>query len=125
MDGVSYDVIVPENGLKRKGQVLDGEKAGRLLIGSMERDIIGTYYNYTLQIETNRLNTADYDRLFEVLTAPVDYHMVSFPYGQEMLTFRAYVSNLEDTLKIIQNGVRYWGGVSVNFIAMDPARTKA
>ncbi len=125
VDGIAYDVIVPENGLKRKGSVLDGEKAGRLLSGSMERDIIGTYYNYTLQIETNRLNPAAYDALFEVLTAPVDYHMVSFPYGQDTLTFRAYVSNVEDTLKIIQNGVRYWGDVSVNFVAMDPARTNA
>ncbi len=105
--------------------MLDGDKVGRLLSGSMERDIIGTYYNYTLQIETNRLNVADYDKLFEVLTAPVDCHMVSFPYGQDTLTFRAYVSNVEDTLKIIQNGVRYWGDVSVNFVAMDPARTNA
>lgn len=126
VDGIAYDVIVPENGengLKRKGSVLDGEKAGRLLSGSMERDIIGTYYNYTLQIETNRLNPAAYDALFEVLTAPVDYHMVSFPYGQDTLAFKAYVANVEDTLKIIQDGVRYWGGVNVNFVAMDPART--
>ena len=123
VDGIAYDVIEPENGLKRKGSVLDGEKAGRLLSGSMERDIIGTYYNYTLQIETNRLNPVAYDALFEVLTAPVDYHMVSFPYGQDTLAFKAYVANVEDTLKIIQDGVRYWGGVNVNFVAMDPART--
>lgn len=51
VDGVSYKVRVPAGGLTRSFQVLDGKNAGRLLSGTMERDIIGTFYNYQLQIE--------------------------------------------------------------------------
>ena len=50
VDGTSYDVRVPAGGLKRSFQVLDGENAGRTLSGRMVRDIIGTFYNYELQI---------------------------------------------------------------------------
>ena len=48
VDGVSYNVIVPEGGLKRQGRVLDGESVGRMLSGRMMRDIVGTYYNYAI-----------------------------------------------------------------------------
>ena len=54
VDGVSYKVRVPAGGLTRSFQVLDGKNAGRLLSGTMERDIIGTFYNYQLQIERGR-----------------------------------------------------------------------
>ena len=50
LDGVSYKVTVPVGGLKRSFKILDGRNAGRVLSGDMERDVIGTFYNYELQI---------------------------------------------------------------------------
>lgn len=123
LDGVSYNVMVPEGGLKRSGRVLDGDNAGRLQSGRMQRDIIGTYYNYSMQIDTSRLNVSQYDALYQVLTAPVDYHAVVMPYGQGTLSFQAYVSNVDDELILMQNGRNLWGNLSVNFIAMEPARS--
>lgn len=86
------------------------------------RDIIGTYYNYSIQIETSRLDVDAYDRLYEVLTAPVNSHILVVPYGQTTLRFNAYVSNAEDSIRTIDNGKNFWGGLSINFIAMEPQR---
>lgn len=123
LDGVKYNVFVPGDGIRRSGQVLDGDAAGRSMVSAaMIRDIKGTFYNYTIQIDTSQTAVDEYDRLFEVLTAPVDSHTLTVPYGQGTMTFQAYVTSAEDTLRTMDNGVNIWGGLSVNFIAMKPQR---
>ena len=122
VDGVSYNVLIPRDGLKRSGQILDGENAGRLQTGRMERDIIGTYYNYTLTIDTKGTSIAEYDALYEVLTSPTDCHRVVMPYGQGMIAFDAYVSGVEDGLIAAEPSRNIWGGMTVNFVAMAPKR---
>lgn len=122
VDGIAYNVVVPQGGLTRSFEVLDGQNAGRLLSGRMVRDIIGTYYNYELQIETLSANPEEYDKLYQVLSAPTEAHTVTFPYGQDTLTFRAYVSSGSDTLRQIHKGRNYWEGLTVKFIAEAPQR---
>lgn len=122
IDGVAYRVHVPSGGLKRSFEVLDGENAGRLISGDLNRDVIGTFYNYELSIEPDTQNVEEYDRLFEVLSAPQDFHTVTFPYGQSTLTFLAYVTSGQDTLTdMIENND--WTGLTVHFIAKAPQRT--
>lgn len=122
VDGVAYKVKVPPGGLKRSFDVLDGPNAGRMLGGAMTRDLIGTFYNYQLEINRDGASLEEYDRLFEVLSAPVDAHTVTFPYGQDTLTFRAYVTKGNDSLTRRSNGRSYWGGLSIQFVAMAPQR---
>lgn len=122
VDGVSYKVKVPPGGLKRSFDVLDGPNAGRMMGGGMTRDVIGTFYNYQLEINRDEASLAEYDQLFEVLSAPVDAHTVTFPYGQETLTFRAYVTKGNDSLLRKSREKNYWGGLSIQFVAMAPQR---
>lgn len=122
VDGISYDVFVPVGGLKRSFKVLDGPNAGRLMNGSMERDVLGTFYNYKVEIRRNGSDLASYDRLYEVLSSPSNYHVVSFPYGQDMLTFKAYVTGGDDQLTRKTKSGLYWDGLSIDFVAMDPYR---
>lgn len=123
IDGVSYNVQVPVGGLKRSFDILDGPNAGRMLSGNMVRDVIGTFYNYQVDIDSSLTNPEEYDRLFEVLSSPVDSHTVSFPYGQSNLTFQAYITKGSDALKRKHKTGQYWGGLSVQFVAMSPQRT--
>lgn len=120
VDGVSYDVINSE--LTRSFQVLDGENAGRTLDGEMHRDVIGTYYNYTWKLEPKTIG--DYSTLYDVLSSPSDYHTITVPYNQSTKTFRAYVTNGQDQLRRQEDGVNYWTGLSINFIAISPNRAK-
>lgn len=125
VDGVTYDVdavFLGEGSIKRKFTVLDGENAGRLLNGSMTRDIIGTYYNYSLTIDTNKLSPEEYDNLYEVLSAPTESHTFTFPYGQSELKFDGYISSGSDTLKYVRNGVIYWGDFTIEVVCMEPIR---
>ena len=119
IDGIYYNVRIPENGIKRSFSVADTDNAGRLLDGTMVRDIIGTYYNYTVQFDTQFLSFEEYDKLYDQLSAPRDYHTITVPYGQGRITFFAYVTSGSDTLQTMKGGNK-WKGLSINFIAMSP-----
>lgn len=121
VDEKNYNVFV--TGLKRSFQVLDGENAERALSGRMIRDIIGTFYNYEMTIRPVVGKYADYDALYEVLSAPEDSHKVVLPYGQKTLTFNAYVTSGQDNLIVKADKESYWSDLTFQFIAMAPQRT--
>lgn len=122
LDGVQYPHIHIVS-IKRSFSVLDGENAGRVMTGRMERDIIGTYYNYSAEVDSDEASKEEYDRFYEAISAPVDSHLIVVPYGQTTLTFDAYVSNGEDELLSSYDDDNTWGGLTFNFIAMEPQRT--
>ena len=121
IDSVEYPTILV-TGLKRKFSILDGENAGRVKTGDMQRDIIGTYYNYTIDLDTAEASIAEYDSLYEVLSAPEDKHSITVPYGQGRATFDAYITSGEDELFSMDGTRNRWGELSINFIAMSPKR---
>lgn len=126
VDGVEYPGVFVKSPIHRSFNVLDGENAGRTMDGRMQRDVIGTYYTYHLEFDSSLSDPAEYDALFEALSAPVDSHIIAVPYGQEILTFEAYVANGEDDLsRIYRDESRKWDNLSVNFVAMNPQRRPA
>ena len=120
LDGVEYPHLHIVS-LNRSFSVLDGENAGRLMNGAMERDIIGTYYNYSIEIDPDMNYPREYDAFYEAISAPVDSHVLVVPYGQSVFTFDAYVTNGEDGLEDGSDVAR-WGALKFNFIAMSPGR---
>lgn len=128
IDGVVYPLIHVEE-LKRSFSVLDGPNTTRVLTGNMRRDIIGTYYNYTMNLvaDSDEGSMEQYDAVYEVLSAPDESHTIKVPYAQGYKVFEAYVTSGEDNMVYRELGeggpVRTkWEGLSVNFIAMAPAR---
>jgi len=124
VDGVSYPGVNVLS-IKRNFNVLDGENAGRVMDGSMKRDIIGTYYSYSMELTSDYSSLAEYDSLYEVLSAPVDSHTIVVPYGQGTLTFEAYVANGDDELLHNRPTFNKWNNLSFNFVAMGPQRRPA
>ncbi len=121
IDGIRFDVGIVK--LSREGVVNDGENAGRTLDYVMHRDVKGTLYNYSLTVGTKSLSASDYDELYEVLTAPVDSHLVRLPYGQGSKTVQMYVTSVKDELLRSRDGVKTWGNLSFSFIAMELERS--
>ena len=119
IDGVELRVNVIK--LERGFSVTDTENSGRTQDFSMHRDVAGTFYNYTLEVEPESEHRADYDTFYNIISAPVESHRMIFPYGQETLEFKAYVTQGKDSLKRI-DGKNLWSGLSVNFVAMAPQR---
>ncbi len=123
IDGVDLRVWV--TGLKRSFAVTDSEHSGRLQNYEMFRDVIGTFYNYTLTVEPDPDHRADYDTFYGIISAPTPFHDVVFPYGQETLAFKAYVTSGDDDYKAMTQGitqVNKYSGLSVQFIAKSPQR---
>lgn len=122
IDGRYYNVIIPENGIQRTFAVTDTDQSGRVQTGRMLRDIIGTFYNYSMTISTNNLSAEEYDELYDLISSPVESHVIIAPYGQTTLQFDAYITNGSDTLGRRLNGVNRWRELTFNFIAMAPQR---
>ena len=117
LDGEPYNVNVTK--LTRKFSVLDSDKTGRTQNGAMYRDPIGTFYNYTITVDSKDGDVAALDAFWEAISKPDKSHECVFPYGQDTLTQKMYVTSGEQNLDLISDK-NHWGEISVNFIAMKP-----
>ena len=124
MDGITYNLRGKFDTLGRSFRIPDGDNAGDMLSGLYERDIKGTYYDYTMEVdpEPGPGGAADYDAFFEAISAPVDSHSITVPYGQITLTYDAMVTEGEDRAGAKFGGVQRWHGLSINFTAIKPKR---
>lgn len=121
MDGIPYHVSV--TALTRKFSVMDTDKSGRTQDGAMYRDVIGTFYNYTMTIVERDGDAASLEAFWEAISSPQTSHVCEFPYGQKTLTQRMYVTSGEQALRRMDPDRNHWGEVTVNFIAMAPEVT--
>ena len=120
IDGASFDVGVEY--IKRQARIEDGPNAGNSKRGDWRRDVYGTYYDYILAFDTSAgLTRADYDTLYSILTAPVEFHTLVVPYGQSTLSFTAGITGAEDNVILMDDGT-VWGNLSITFRAKSPQR---
>lgn len=121
MDGIAYNVSV--TALTRKFSIMDTDKSGRTQDGQMYRDVIGTFYNYTMTVAQQGSDADALEAFWDAISSPEVSHICVFPYGQRTLTQRMYVTGGEQALKRMENEKNHWGEVTVNFIAMGPEVT--
>ena len=118
IDGIGYKLDVLS--VKRTADFLD-KYAERTENGDLERELIGVYFNYKLQLGPG-VDRAEYARLWDKLTEPVEFHEVTVPDEDGDYTFTAYFSNVADELLRKVAEKNYWKNLTVNFIAKKPAR---
>lgn len=106
---------------KRTADFLD-KHAKRTENGDLKRELIGVFFNYKLTLAPG-IDPAEYERLWDKLTEPEEFHTVTVPGTNGDYTFTAYFSNVGDELlRAGDSGKNYWKGLTVNFIAKKPAR---
>lgn len=118
IDGIGYKIDVLS--VKRTADFLD-KYAERTENGDLERELIGVYFNYKLQLGPG-VDRAEYARIWDKLTEPVEFHEVTVPDEDGDYTFTAYFSNVADELLRKVAEKNYWKNLTVNFIAKKPAR---
>lgn len=118
MDGIAYNVRVSK--MTRKFSVQDTDKTGRTQDGEMYRDIIGTFYNYSMVVEPKDGDLDDYDHFWEAISQPVESHVCVFPYNQDVLTQKMYITSGEQSLISRSAAGNRWGETEVSYIAMSP-----
>ena len=120
IDGTSFDVGVEY--IKRQARIEDGPNAGNSKRGDWIRDVYGTFYDYILSFDTSSgLSREDYDTMYGILTAPVEFHTLVVPYGQSTLSFQAGITGAEDNVILMDDGT-VWGNLSITFRAKSPQR---
>ena len=120
LDNVQYKVRVKIRSLNRSFRIEESERSGAVKSGDYFRDIIGTYYDYEMEVEPDPSAPEDYDAFYEMISAPVESHSVVVPYGQGTMTYDAMVSTGDDTKRDKINGVTRWTGLKVKFSAKKP-----
>lgn len=118
IDGQNYKIDVLS--CKRTFDFLD-KHAKRTENGDLKRELIGVYINYKLELGVGT-DRAEYERLIDKLSEPVEFHTVTVPGTDGDYSFTAYFSNVADSLLLSHNKANYWKGLTVNFIAKKPAR---
>ena len=118
IDGIGYKIDVLS--VKRTADFLD-KYAERTENGDLERELIGVYFNYKLQLGPG-VDRAEYARMWDKLTEPGEFHEVTAPDEDGDYTFTAYFSNVADELLRKVAEKNYWKNLTVNFIAKKPAR---
>ena len=118
IDGIGYKIDVLS--VKRTADFLD-KYAERTENGDLERELIGVYFNYKLQLGPG-IDRTEYARLWDKLTEPVEFHEVTVPDEDGDYTFTAYFSNVADELLRKVAEKNYWKNLTDNFIAKKPAR---
>lgn len=118
LDGRVYRVRIVYNSLVRAWNLVEGPNAGDMLSGRHERDLVGTKYDYSMEIEPDPRYQTDYDALVDALSKPVASHTVTVPNGQSTLTYDAMIQSGSDTYRGQLAGQRRWGGLTVVFKAI-------
>ena len=118
MDGRPYNVSVKS--LARKFSVMDTDKSGRTQDGAMYRDIVGTFYNYSMTVCERGGDATSLNEFWEAISSPIAKHICKFPYGQNFLQQDMYVTSGKQSLKLMRPNKNEWGDIAVDFIAMEP-----
>lgn len=119
IDGVGYNVGVVS--IHRTANIKDGPSADTALSGKRWRDVQGTFYDYTMEVSADGMSREDYDAMYEVLSAPVDSHVLVAPYGQTTISFTACIEVVEDDVLYMDDGTA-WGNLTVNLYAQEAKR---
>jgi hypothetical protein len=119
IDSITYSI--PYRTIKRKADILY-KFAERSQDGVLHSELIGIYYNFSIEFGMSSNNASDYVDLWLKLTEPVTSHEVTLPNEGSGITFDAYFSNIRDEM-IKEASPNRFRELTVDVIAISPART--
>ena len=120
MDGITYRVAIKYDSRTRSFSLIEGKNAGQSMLPRAIRDIRGTAISYVMNVEPDPRYPDEYDAFFEAISAPVEFHTITMPYGQETITFDAQISSGSDVDGGVLAGHRRWHGLQVAYTPMEP-----
>lgn len=118
IDGIEFNI--PLVSVKRTADVLD-KYAERSEDGDLKREILGVYYNYQLSVGTID-DDIMYEKLWDKLTEPVEFHDFLLPTTGGTYSFRGYISSVSDEIEKVYSDTAKFKGLTCKFTAKSPAR---
>ena len=110
--------------IERNSHIEESGNSGMMLNGNIKKDPIATYLSYTvtLVVPLTATHRTEYTRLYEILTNPVAEHTFIFPYNQTTITFKGFVSEIQDKLFRQENNANIWRGTSFTVEMTEPIK---
>lgn len=118
MDGVEYNVQVMS--LQRSFEIKEAISARITQNGNIYRNLLGTYYNYTITIRERGGDRESLDAFWDAVSQPVTVHECVFPYNQSTLSQKMYVKNGTQQIGRLYQGGADWKDITIQFIAQEP-----
>lgn len=121
LNGIEFDAEVAISSYNRNFNVLDGENAGRVMIGRMVRDIIGTYIGHKIKVFRRGDNYEGLDKFWDYLVehSVDDSVMIEAADGQSVIAYEAYYTSASQDIERVDGSVNYWGEIEITFIPME------
>ena len=69
IDGRSFPVFVPVGGMQRNFNVYSSRQE-QMIRGDRVYNVVGTFYGYTVTVDTSCATEEEYDELFELISSP-------------------------------------------------------
>lgn len=114
IDGTEYDI--PIRKMKMQADALD-KYAERTNDGVLHRELIGIYDNYEIEFASSFRNNQVYADLWNKLTEPVEFHLVTFPTVLGERIIEGYFASTNHEILRQKDGVSYWKGLSTSFVS--------
>lgn len=121
IDGIKFDVMLTK--ISRKADILD-KYATRTIDGDIKREVIGTYYNYSLEFAYND-KPERYKILWDKLSEPKDFHDITIADTIDAISFKGYIASVQDEIiyaNPYDGSQRKFQGLSCDLIAKLPRR---
>ena len=121
IDGVDFNVPILEGAIIKADMVF--KMAERTADAVLHSELLGVFFNYSGVEFGTIYDTTLYASLWNKITEPVTSHSVTLYDETGPYTFDAYFANISSALKKFKGGKTYWTGLSMDVIAISPART--
>lgn len=119
---IDFDAKVMVSDYEESVDALDGENVGRGKVrGRMIRDVLGAFIGHKVTFQRDG-SVEEFDRLWDWLKVHIvdDSIWIRAADNQTSIEYEAYYTKITRKLEKVENGVRYWGEITVNFIPIDP-----
>jgi hypothetical protein len=118
IDGTTYDL--PLKVINRTADLLF-KYGERTEDGVLHSEILGVFYNYSVECGQSANNVADYAALWVKLTEAVESHTITMPDEDGDKTFTCYFADIKDETVKWNTTQNYFRGLSFSIIAISPA----
>jgi hypothetical protein len=119
IDGTPYEMPIMEE--NRSADFLY-KYADRTEDGVLHSQLIGVFFNYSGLKFGSITDQELYAAFWQKITEPVESHSVVMSDETGDYQFDAYFANISDAVKKIKAGIVYWTGLTMDIVAISPAR---
>lgn len=119
IDGVEWEYPCT---IQRVSEVSASEISGLMLNKAYFNDVIGTYLKYTVTIAVPKGHESDYTTIYELLSAPLNYHTFVLPYNESTVTINGRMQTVSDQWVRLPNNKQTWRKTTFEIIANTPTK---